>query len=727
MIPPGAMEAILAAAHGDAFSVLGPHEVASGVWDIRVMHPGAEKIDLIDFYDLERIGTLELIHPDGFYAGRLTSPHRPGYRLGIHDVSGETIVNDPYLFGPSLSAEEIAAIAFSNDTAFPYIFGAHPAVVSDIRGMRFVVWAPSASFVSVTGDFNRWDGRRHPMRARIEVGVWELFIPGVCTGQRYKFEIKGLDGHLLPLKADPVAFAAEHPPRTASITHGLPPLQWHDADWIARRGTGEARAKPISIYECHLGSWRRVPGEGDRFLTYRELAAELIPYVRDMGFTHIELLPVTEFPFDGSWGYQPVSLFAPTSRFGTPEDFASFIDAAHAAGIGVILDWVPGHFPNDPHGLALFDGTHLYEHADPRQGFHQDWGTCIYNVGRKEVAAFLIANARFWLHYYHLDGLRVDAVASMLYLDYSRQPGEWVPNAYGGNENLEAIAFLRHMNEVAYRAAPGVMTIAEESTAWPGVSQPTYNGGLGFGFKWNMGWMHDTLRYIGYDPIHRRHHHHDMTFGLLYAFSENFILPVSHDEVVHGKGSLLGRMPGDDWQRFANLRAYLGFMWGHPGKKLLFMGCEFAQRNEWNHDHSLDWHLLAEDKHKGVQTLVRDLNAVYRATPALYERDCEASGFQWLAGGDLENSVFAFARHGAEGSLAVVASNFTPVPRHGYRIGVPRPGFYREILNTDAGLYGGANIGNEGGTGTQNVPAHGEAQSITVTLPPLATVFFQLA
>ena len=727
LIPPGAVDAILAAAHGDAFSVLGPHEVAPGVWDIRVMHPGAQKIDLIDFYDLERIGTLERIHPDGFYVGRLASPHRPGYRLGIHGAASETIINDPYLFGPSLSAEEMAAIAFSNDAAFPYIFGAHPVVVSDIRGMRFVVWAPGASFVSVIGDFNLWDGRVHPMRARIEAGVWELFIPGICIGARYKFEIKGHDGHLLPYKADPVAFAAEQPPRTASVAHGLPALDWHDDDWIARRGHGEARAKPISIYECHLGSWRRVPGDDDRFLTYRELAAQLIPYVRDMGFTHIELLPITEFPFDGSWGYQPVSLFAPTSRFGAPEDFAAFVDAAHAAGIGVILDWVPAHFPNDPHGLALFDGTHLYEHADPRQGFHQDWGTHIYNVGRKEVSAFLIANARFWLHYYHLDGLRVDAVASMLYLDYSRQPGEWVPNAYGGNENLEAIAFLRRMNEAAYQAAPGVMTIAEESTAWPGVSQPTYNGGLGFGFKWNMGWMHDTLRYIGYDPIHRRHHHNDVTFGLLYAFSENFILPVSHDEVVHGKGSLLGRMPGDEWQRFANLRAYLGFMWGHPGKKLLFMGCEFAQRKEWNHDHSLDWHLLAEDKHKGVQSLVRDLNMVYQATPALYEKDCEASGFQWLVGGDLENSVIAFARHGAHGDLAIVVSNFTPVPRHGYRIGVPRPGFYREVLNTDAGFYGGANIGNDGGTGSQNTPAHGEPQSITVSLPPLATVFFRLA
>jgi 1,4-alpha-glucan branching enzyme len=726
LIPQGALEAILKAAHGDAFSVLGPHEVAPGVWDIRVMYPGAGKIDLIDFYGLERIGTLDLIHPDGFYTARLRSPHRPGYRLGIFDGAGEKIINDPYLFGPSLSAEDIAAIAFSNDTAFPYIFGAHSAAVSDIRGMRFVVWAPSASAVSVTGDFNEWDGRRHPMRARIEAGVWELFIPGVCIGERYKFEIKGPGGDLLPLKADPVAFASEHPPQTASVTHGIPGLHWHDADWIARRAKGDARNKPVSIYECHLGSWRRVPGEDNRFLTYRELAAELVPYVRDMGFTHIELLPITEFPFDGSWGYQPISLFAPTSRFGTPEDFASFVDAAHAAGIGVILDWVPAHFPNDAHGLALFDGTHLYEHADPRQGFHQDWGTCIYNVGRKEVSAFLIANARFWLHYYHLDGLRVDAVASMLYLDYSRKPGDWVPNAYGGNENLEAIAFLRRMNEAAYQAAPGVMTIAEESTAWPGVSQPTYNGGLGFGFKWNMGWMHDTLRYIGHDPIHRRHHHHDMTFGLLYAFSENFILPISHDEVVHGKGSLLDRMPGDEWQRFANLRAYLGYMWGHPGKKLLFMGCEFAQAKEWNHDQSLDWHLLAEDKHRGAQNLVRDLNAVYRSTPALYEKDCEASGFQWLAGGDFENSVFAFARHGTNGGLAIVVSNFTPVPRHGYRIGVPRPGFYREILNTDAGLYGGANIGNDGGTGTQNVPAHGEAQSIAVTLPPLATLFLRL-
>lgn len=731
LLAPGALDAILRAAHGDVFSILGPHEVAPGVYDIRVMIPGAETIDLIDFYELRQTGRFEMVHPSGFFIARVHAPHRPGYRLRIRDASGEHVINDPYLFGTSLSAEEMAAIAGSNDTTFAYIFGAHRASFSDVTGMRFVVWAPSASSVSVTGNFNNWDGRRHPMRARIEAGIWELFIPGIGTGECYKFEIKGPRGELLPLKADPVAFAAEHPPRTASVTHGLPSLTWHDADWIAKRAEGEARKKPVSIYECHLGSWRRVPGEANRFLTYRELAAELIPYVRDLGFSHIELLPITEFPFDGSWGYQPVSMYAPTSRFGTPEDFAAFIDAAHQAGIGVILDWVPAHFPNDPHGLGLFDGTHLYDHADPRQGFHQDWGTCIYNVGRREVSAFLIANARFWLSYYHLDGLRVDAVASMLYLDYSRKPGEWVPNVYGGNENLESIAFLRRMNEVAYQAAPGVMTIAEESTAWPGVSQPTYNGGLGFGFKWNMGWMHDTLRYIGYDPIHRRHHHHDMTFGLLYAFSENFILPISHDEVVHGKGSLLDRMPGDAWQKFANLRAYLGFMFGHPGKKLLFMGCEFAQVREWNHDTSLDWHLLADDRHRGIQNLVRDLNKAYSGTPALYEKDCEASGFQWLVGGDIDNSVFAFARLGAatpdgHSPLAIVAANFTPVRRESYRIGVPRAGFYREIMNTDASVYGGTNAGNGGGVATQDIASHGEAQSIVLTLPPLATLFLRL-
>ena len=489
--------------------------------------------------------------------------------------------------------------------------GAHRKTLEGVAGVGFAVWAPNARRVSVVGDFNNWDGRRHPMRLRHERGIWELFVPGLDAGARYKFEIKGADGGL-HLKADPVAFASERPPATASVLHGEPEFEWRNEAWMARRGAGDPRKAPMSIYECHLGSWARVPGEGNRYLTYREMAERLVPYVKDLGFTHIELLPITEFPFDGSWGYQPVSLFAPTSRFGSPEDFCALVEAAHEAGIGVILDWVPGHFPNDAHGLGLFDGTHLYEHADPRQGYHQDWGTYIYNYGRQEVTDFLIANARFWLERYRLDGLRVDAVASMLYLDYSRKAGQWVPNRYGGNENLDAIDFLRRMNEVAYSSAPGVITVAEESTAWPGVSHPTYTGGLGFGFKWNMGWMHDTLRYIAKDPIHRRHHHHNLTFGLLYAFTENFVLPLSHDEVVHGKGSLLGKMPGDRWQRFANLRAYFAFMWGHPGKKLLFMGGEFGQEREWNHDHSLDWHLLEDPMHRGLCDLVRDLNKAYR-------------------------------------------------------------------------------------------------------------------
>ena len=720
----GAVEAIVAATHGDCFAVLGPHEVAPGVWDIRAFIPWGEKIELAGYHDDAVLAPFETVHPAGFRVARVKSEERPGYRLKVTQDGFAHYIYDPYSLGSALADYDIAAITHSNDTVFYYIFGAHPITHGGLPGVRFVVWAPNASCVSVVGDFNTWDGRRHPMRVHLGVGVWELFVPNAPIDSHYKFEMKGPGGQSVPLKADPVAFAAEHPPQTASVAHGLPHYEWNDTDWLKARANREDRKKPITIYECHLGSWQRVPEEGNRPLTYRELADRLIPYVKDMGYSHIEMLPITEFPFDGSWGYQPVSLFAPTSRFGTPEDFAYFVDAAHAAGIGLILDWVPAHFPNDAHGLASFDGTHLYEHADPRQGFHQDWGTYIYNFGRQEVRAYLIANARFWLDQYHLDGLRVDAVASMLYLDYSRKANEWVPNQYGGNENLEAISFLRKMNEVAYLAAPGVMTIAEESTAWPGVSQPTYNGGLGFGFKWNMGWMHDSLRYIGLDPVHRRHHHHDMTFGLLYAFSENFILPISHDEVVHGKGSLLARMPGDEWQRFANLRAYLGFMYAHPGKKLLFMGCEFGQDREWNHDHSLDWHLLDAPNHKGVQSLVRDLNHVYAATPALYERDCEASGFKWLIGGDVENSVFAFARFGDNGGIAVAVSNFTPVPRTNYRIGVPKAGHYKEAVNTDAATYAGSNIGNLGGVDSEPVSVHGEEQSINVTLPPLSTLVF---
>ena len=722
----GAVEAIVSAAHGDPFSVLGPHNVAPGVWDVRVFIPWGDEVELIGFHDDVPVAPFQTVHPDGLRIARIESETRPGYRIKITKDKFGHVIHDPYSLGSALADYDIAAITHSNDTVFYYIFGAHPIHHGNLSGIRFVVWAPSARNVSVVGAFNDWDGRRHPMRRHPDVGVWEIFVPGLETGGAYKFEIKGHHGEVVPQKADPVAFAAEHPPQTASITHGLPRYEWQDADWLNERASGDDRSKPIAIYECHLGSWQRKLEEGNRVLTYRELADTLVTYVKEMGFTHIEMLPITEFPFDGSWGYQPVSLFAPTSRFGTPEDFAYFVDKSHQAGIGLILDWVPAHFPNDAHGLASFDGTHLYEHADPRQGFHQDWGTYIYNFGRREVQAFLIANARFWLDQYHLDGLRVDAVASMLYLDYSRKANEWIPNQYGGNENLEAIAFLRKMNEVAYQAAPGVMTVAEESTSWPGVSQPTFNGGLGFGFKWNMGWMHDTLHYIQEDPVYRSYHHSQLTFGLLYAFSENFILPISHDEVVHGKRSLLGRMPGDEWQRFANMRAYLGFMYAHPGKKLLFMGCEFAQEKEWNHNQSLDWHLLDNPNHKGVQTLIRDLNTVYRASPALHERDCEAEGFKWLIGGDSANSVFAFARFGQHGALAVAVCNFTPVPRTNYRIGVPRSGFYKEAVNTDAAAYAGSNVGNFGGVSSEQVAVHGEEQSIVVTLPPLATVIFIL-
>jgi 1,4-alpha-glucan branching enzyme len=716
-VNPRAVAAILAAEHGDPFAVLGPHEVAPGLWEVRAFLPEARTA----FLEMDGAGLpMDRRHDSGFFVGRVEGRYRPTYRLRLEIGERTVRREDPYRFGTCLNEQDVAATReVGGDGAYRKL-GAHPAALEGVDGFNFAVWAPNARRVSVVGDFNDWDGRRHPMRLRHSGGVWELFIPGLEAGARYKYEIKGADGGL-HLKADPLAFFTEQPPNTASVLHGAPEFSWRNDDWLATRAAGDPRKRAISVYECHLGSWMR--GDGNRYLTYRELAGKLVPYVRDMGFSHIELLPITEFPFDGSWGYQPVSLFAPTSRFGSPEDFCAFVEAAHEAGIGLILDWVPGHFPNDPHGLGLFDGTHLYEHADPRQGYHQDWGTYIYNYGRQEVAAFLVANARFWLERYRLDGLRVDAVASMLYLDYSRKHGEWVPNRYGGNENLDAIDFLRRMNEVAYRSAPGVITVAEESTAWPSVSHPTYTGGLGFGFKWNMGWMHDTLRFISKDPIHRRYHHHDLTFGLLYAFTENFILPLSHDEVVHGKGSLLGKMPGDRWRRFANLRAYFGFMWGHPGKKLLFMGGEFGQEREWNHDHSLDWHLLDDRFHAGLKDLVRDLNRAYRELPALHERDCEAGGFQWLVSDDADNSVIAWARFGDDpGRVTVVISNFTPVPREGYHLGVPLPGHYREVINTDSAIYGGSDVGNLGGVTAVAEEAHGRPQSIFVTLPPLATI-----
>lgn len=607
------------------------------------------------------------------------------------------------------------------------MLGAHPETRDGKPGVRFAVWAPGACKVAILGDFNGWDKEANPLQPSGSTGIWAAFVPGAESGQRYKYRIVAHDGTEQPLKADPVAFGAEHPPENASVVRDLTGYAWRDAGWIEKRGGLQRIDQPISVYEVHLGSWRRRPQEGNRALSYHELSRELVPYVKDMGFTHIELMPVSEYPFDGSWGYQPTGLYAPTIRHGTPKEFREFVTACHDADIGVILDWVPGHFPTDPHGLGRFTGEAVYEHADPREGFHQDWDTYIYNYGRTEVANFLVANAIYWLEEFHIDGLRVDAVASMLYRDYSRKEGEWVPNIHGGRENLEAIAFLKRMNELTYAAQPGIMTVAEESTAFPGVSRPTSDGGLGFGFKWNMGWMHDTLEYMKQDPIHRSHHHSQMTFGLHYAFSENFILPLSHDEVVHGKGSLLRKMPGNEWERFANLRAYLAYMWAHPGKKLLFMGGEFAQEAEWNHDAELAWGSLLDARHAGVQTLVRDLNTRYRAHAALHRRDVREDGFQWIDGGNTAESLFSWVRWGEEGDPPVLCLfNFTPVERTGVRFGVPRPGYWREVLNTDADVYAGSGHGNFGGSASEPEPWHGQDHSVVVTLPPLSGIYFVL-
>ena len=594
--------------------------------------------------------------------------------------------------------------------------GAHLGQHNGVSGVNFAVWAPNASRVSVVGPFNTWDGNTHAMHPS-DSGVWQVFVPNLGEYTLYKYEIISRDGQLLPLKSDPYQFQAEQRPLTASVVADLPPAP------TTRAAIKQSINDPISIYEVHLGSWRRK--NGFEWLTYDELGDQLIPYAVDMGFTHLEFMPVSEYPFDGSWGYQPTGLFAPTSRFGTPRDFARLIERAHAAGLGVIMDWVPAHFPNDAHGLANFDGTHLYEYADPREGFHQDWNTLIYNFGRTEVANFLLNNALFWIERFGIDGLRVDAVASMLYRNYSRKDGEWIPNIYGGQENLEAVAFFKKLNELVYSRFPNAMTAAEESTSWAGVSRPTFNGGLGFGFKWNMGWMHDTLQYMAKDPVYRKYDHNHLTFSLIYAWTENFILPLSHDEVVHGKGSLIAKMPGDDWQKFANLRAYYGFMFGHPGKKLLFMGCEFAQREEWDHETSLDWHLLDEAPHQGMQSLVRDLNNFYKNTPALYQHDCDAQGFEWLDSDNADASVVAFLRRGDDANkIVIVVSNFTPVVRTDYRVGVPLAGYYREAINTDAANYGGSNVGNMGGVQTDDLEHYGRPYSLNLTLPPLATVMF---
>jgi 1,4-alpha-glucan branching enzyme len=718
-----AVDALLAAAHGDPFGVLGWHEVAPGVHVVRCLLPGARRVSVLDEADRDR-GALAPLAP-GVFAGRVDAPQgRFAYRLA---VDGTRIVDDPYRFGVVLGELDLHLLAQGTHWRAWRALGANARTIDGIAGTAFAVWAPNARRVAVVGGFNGWDARAHPMRRRVEAGVWELFVPGVGDGELYKFEILGVHGERLQ-KGDPYARHAEPPPATASRVRHERSFAWNDAAWLASRATRPSREAPMSIYEVHLGSWMRHPD--GRPHGYRELADSLVPYARRMGFTHLELMPVSEHPFGGSWGYQPTALYAPTARWGEPDDLRALVDRAHAEGLGVILDWVPAHFPSDAHGLAAFDGAPLYEHADPRVGRHAEWGTLVYDFGRAEVANFLIANALYWLHEFHFDGLRVDAVASMLYLDYSRPDGAWRPNVHGGRENLEAVAFLRRLNEKVYEEVPGVVTIAEESTAWPGVSRPVWLGGLGFGYKWNMGWMNDTLAYVREDPVHRPWHHHRLTFGLVYAFSENFVLPLSHDEVVHGKGSLLSKMPGDDWRRFATLRAYLSFMWMQPGKKLLFMGGEIGQRREWHHDRELDWALLGDARdgalHRGLQALVADLNRLYATLPALHRGDCEPQGFEWIDCGDSAQSVVAWLRIGADPVDRVMAvCNFTPVPREAYRLGVPCGGRWAELLNSDAVAYGGSGVGNLGGVWAEPLPAHGRPWSVTLTLPPLAALLLR--
>jgi 1,4-alpha-glucan branching enzyme len=718
-IPPRIALHLETATLRDPFAVLGPSDTDKGRI-ISVFLPGAVSVEVHEQADGNLIGILAPCQTEGLFVGQVSTCEP--YLLRIRWPTAVQETEDPYSFGPLLS--DIDLHLFNEGRLFELAFtlGANPVSLHGVVGTRFAVWAPNAHSVSVIGDFNTWDARRHPMRLRYPSGVWELFLPRVEQGARYKFAITARDGTRLPDKADPIARATEIPPATASIVAGKRFLGWSDHSWMSGRAKRHCIESPISIYEVHAESWcRHISGATS---TWEALADRLIPYVKDMGFTHIELMPIAEYPFGGSWGYQPLALFAPTARFGPVEGFAKFVDACHCAEVGVILDWVPAHFPTDEHGLACFDGTHLFEHEDLREGFHQDWNTLIYNFGRREVQNFLIASAIHWFEEFHIDGLRVDAVASMLYRDYSRKAGEWIANIHGGSENLEAIGFLQHLNAVVQERCPDVMTIAEESTAWPGVSRPISEGGLGFTFKWNMGWMNDSLRYMRQDPVHRTSHHHDIMFGLLYAFTENFVLPLSHDEVVHQKGSLIQKMPGDIWQRFANLRAYFGFMWAHPGKKLVFMGSEIAQWIEWDHDGWISWDLLAYPTHSGVQSLVRDLNALYRTYPALHCRDSLADGFRWIIGDDAANSIIAFLRQGDDDhQIVLVICNMTPIPRHGYGIGVPRTGFWRELLNTDAAVYGGTNMGNGGGAQTIQRPMHGEVQSLLLTLPPLATLF----
>ena len=714
--PPGT-DALIRGEHGRAFDVLGCHPgPGPGHAVVRAFLPGAEAVAVLLGDELL---AMERVDQAGFFAAIVPEQCLRGYRLRVNWPETSQDIDDPYRLEPRLGELDRYLLAEGTHHDSYRLLGAHPLNHQGLDGTAFAVWAPNARRVSVVGAFNDWDGRRHPMRLHPGCGVWELFLPAIEPGQCYKFEILGADAQLL-LKADPYARHAELPPATASRVWADGSHVWGDQAWLAERAQRQSLDQPLSIYELHAGSWKR-HADG-RWLSYRELADELVPWMIELGFTHIELMPISEHPFSGSWGYQPSGLFAPTARFGTPDDFRYLVDACHQAGIGVILDWVPGHFPDDAHGLASFDGTCLYEHADERQGRHRDWDTLIYNLGRTEVVNFLISNALFWLREFHIDGLRIDAVASMLYLDYSRQPGEWIPNAQGDNRNLEAIAFFQRLNRSIHREVPGVLTIAEESTAWPLVSRPPDDGGLGFNYKWNMGWMNDSLRYFGQDPVHRAHHHNDLTFGLIYAFSENFVLPLSHDEVVHGKGSLLGRMPGDDWQRLANLRLLLAFQWTYPGKKLLFMGAELAQSDEWNHDGQLPWSRLADSGPAGVCRLLTDLNHCYRALPALHAADCQPEGFAWVSCDDAEQNVISYLRRSPGGECLLVACNFSPVVRYDYRVGVPQAGRWHERLNTDAALYGGSDVGNLGAVDSNDKPCHGQPCSLSLTLPPLAAV-----
>ena len=713
---PAILEAIASGRHRDPFSFLGPHKVGKSRV-VRCFQPNAREVDLTG-KDGQLLARMRQQDPGGIFIGRLP-PRSQYYRLRIAEAERTFDIEDPYRFPSPLGELDLHLIGQGRHQRLYDKLGAHPMRLLGTEGVHFAVWAPNAMRVSVIADFNNWDGRRHVMRFQPGIGVWDIFIPGAGPGTRYKYELLDAAGDLLPLKSDPFAQYSEPPPGNASLVYESR-YAWQDGAWMSGRSRSMALDRPQSTYEVHLGSWRRNTREGGRWLSYRELAVELVGYVSDMGFTHIELLPVAEYPFDGSWGYQPVGLYSPTWRFGEPDDLKYLIDCCHQAGIGVIVDWVPAHFPRDPNGLGRFDGTALYEHEDPRRGEHAGWDTLVYNYGRNEVLNYLVSNALFWVDEFHFDGLRVDAVASMLYRDYSREPGEWLPNEEGGNEDFEAVEFLRRLNEEVHQR--GAVTIAEESTAWPGVSRPTYDGGLGFSYKWNMGWMNDTLSYMGKDPVYRKYHQDDMTFGLLYAFHENFILPLSHDEVVHQKGSLLAQMGGDEWGEFASLRTYFGYMYGHPGKKLLFMGGEFAQRDEWDHDHSLDWHLCDAPMHAGIQRLVRDLNRLYVDTPALYERDFEEAGLEWIDGGE---NVLSWLRRARNGDHLIVIMNFVPVLHESYRVGVPQGGAYVEVLNTDAAEYGGSENGNLGLVQARDEGCHGRPFSLELTLPPLATLMLK--